>query len=74
MRPFLRVRPGLDCSAATGSGPSKVGQVRQMSSFASGHWGHGKKDCCGSLGMSKVAHLPAHPGEEQCTLDEGKNG
>jgi hypothetical protein len=28
----------------------------------------------GVLGVSQVPHLSAHPGEEQCALDEGKCG
>jgi hypothetical protein len=34
--------------------------------------GDGKEGNCCALGVSEVAHLPAHPGEEQGALDEGK--
>ena len=31
------------------------------------------RDTRGALGVGEVTHLPAHPGEEQCALDEGKS-
>jgi hypothetical protein len=47
--------------------------IARAPSVPSLHWGNGKEGNGGALGMNEVAHLPTHPGEEQCALDEGKS-
>jgi hypothetical protein len=59
------------CSAPSGTQPE--GPNVRASSVPSLHWGNGKEGYCGALGVSEVAHLPTHPGEEQCAFDEGKS-
>ena len=37
-------------------------QIARTPSVPSLHWGNGKEGNGSALGMSEVAHLPAHPG------------